>query len=172
MPTSSNHSPKNKDDHFVSILHKAILYCVRYMSILMVFVIIASVADVSYVVYDKIVLSKPIGVIQIEDILIILGAFIGVLIAIEIFNNIVIYLKEDTVHAKLVLSTALIAVSRKVIILDYKTAEPHYIYALAAAILATALAYWIITHKVIPQSHEENVKVSDSPPTSKNSSKD
>ncbi len=43
------------------------------------------------------------------------------LIAIEIFLNIVLYLRDDVLHVKLVLATALMAIARKVIVLDYKT---------------------------------------------------
>ena len=85
----------------------------RALAVLITFVIIASVFFVAYLVYEKIIHSTPAGMIHIEEILTILGAFIGVLIAIEIFNNIIIFLKEDSVHVKLVLATALIAVSRK-----------------------------------------------------------
>ncbi len=66
------------------------------------------------------------------------GAFMAVLIAIEIFVNIVSYLREDLIHVRIVLATALMAVARKVIILDY---SPHrqYIYATAAVVAAMAL---------------------------------
>jgi hypothetical protein len=36
------------------------------------------------------------------------------------------------------------AIARKVIILDYSTTGPQYIYATAAVVAAMALAYWLI----------------------------
>jgi uncharacterized membrane protein (DUF373 family) len=141
---------RQKEEPLVKFLQKIISYCVRFLAILMVVVILASIVDVIFILYDKLIVTKPLGYFHIEEILIILGAFIGVLIAIEIFNNIIVYLKEDFLHARLVLSTALIAVSRKVIITDYKATEPGYVYALAAVVLATAIAYWIIAHKSNP----------------------
>ena len=68
----------------------------------------------------------------------------AVLIAIEIFVNIVSYLRDDVIHVRIVLATALMAIARKVIILDYSTTGPQYIYATAAVVAAMALAYWLV----------------------------
>lgn len=146
-PIPSTPRISKKEEPLIAFLHTVILYCIRLLSILMVIVILASIIDVGYVMYDKIIVTKPIGVLHIEGILTVLGAFIAVLIAVEVFNNITIYLKEDRIHGKLVLSTALIAVSRKVIILDYGNVDASYLYAMAAVVLATALAYWVVAHK-------------------------
>jgi uncharacterized membrane protein (DUF373 family) len=43
-----------------------------------------------------------------------------------------------------ILVAALIAVTRKVIVLDVKQTEPLVIFAIAAIILAVAVAYWIV----------------------------
>ena len=147
MSEPTSEIPLKKDDVLITFLNKVIIYAIKALAIMMIVVIFASVVDVAYVVYDKIIYTNPIGVLHVENILTVLGAFITVFIAIGVFNNIVIYIKEDSLQAKLVLSTALIAVSRKVIILDYKNPPPEYIYATAALIVATAVAYWIVSRK-------------------------
>lgn len=141
------HTITKREDPLVHFLHKIIVFCVKVLAIMMIIVILASLLDVGYIVYDKIILTYPSGVLHVESIITVLGAFIGVLIAIEIFNNITVYLKSDSLQAKLVLSTALIAISRKVIILDYKNTPSETIYALAAIVLATAIAYWVVSFK-------------------------
>jgi uncharacterized membrane protein (DUF373 family) len=120
--------------------------CVKALAVMMVLVIIWGVIDVILTIYQS-VSTEPMGLLNSHDFLLILGAFISVLIAIEIFANVIIYLKEDSVHLKLVLATALIAISRKVIILDYKELSPSYVYATGAVILAVALSYWLIVNK-------------------------
>jgi len=146
MDDSESGQPKTKIQ-LTDVLNKIILISIRILAVMMVFVILASLFDVGFIIYDKIIETKPMGVLNIEEIIGILGAFIGMLIAIEIYNNIIIYLKEESIHVKLVLATALIAVSRKVIILDYKTIDPSYIYATAAIVAATAVAYWIAAYQ-------------------------
>jgi uncharacterized membrane protein (DUF373 family) len=69
------------------------------------------------------------------------------LIAIEIFLNIVLYLRDDVLHVKLVLATALMAIARKVIVLDYKELEPGYIWATAAVVFALSIGYWLVVKK-------------------------
>lgn len=140
-------SIKPKEDPLVAVLHKIIHYTIKALAVLMIVVIFATMIDVIYILYDKIFVSRPIGFFHIEDILGILGAFIAVLIAIEVFNNIIVYLHENTLHVRLVLSTALIAISRKVIILDYNNTSAPHLYAIAAVIFATAISYWVVCYK-------------------------
>lgn len=138
---------KGDDKPFVPFLQKIIFYSVKLLAILMVLLILASIIDVTYIFYEKILKSDPKGVLGYEGILSVLGAVLIVLICIEIFNNIILYFKDDRSHVKLVLATALIAVSRKVIILDYTAIDATYIYATGAIILATAIAYWLVSYK-------------------------
>jgi uncharacterized membrane protein (DUF373 family) len=42
------------------------------------------------------------------------------------------------------MATALMAISRKVIILDFKVVEPEYIFATAALVFATSIGYWLV----------------------------
>jgi uncharacterized membrane protein (DUF373 family) len=116
---------------------------VRALAVLMTGVIVFGVADVVYVLYRRL-LAEPVGLLEITDILATFGAFMAVLIAIEIFVNIVSYLRDDVIHVRIVLATALMAIARKVIILDFSTTSPQYVYATAAVVAAMALAYWLI----------------------------
>jgi len=127
-------------------LHVIIRLCVRVLAVLMTVVIIFSVADVAWVLYQRII-NSPVGLLNVNDILASFGAFMATLIAIEIFVNIVLYLRDDVLHVKLVLATALMAIARKVIVLDYKTVEAADIYATAAVVFALSIGYWLVARK-------------------------
>lgn len=71
------------------------------------------------------------------------GAFMAVLIAIEIFNNIIVYLRDDVIHVKIVMATALMAISRKVIILDLDAIGPEYLWGIASVVFAISIGYWL-----------------------------
>ncbi len=131
------------DDKFVRSLRKAIQFCVRALAILMVFVILHGVLDVGMILYDSIIKSSNF-LLSVNDIIATFGSFMAVLIAIEIFENIILYLRDDVIHVKIVMATALMAVARKVIIVDYDKAAPSYIYSLAAAVIALSLGYWLV----------------------------
>ncbi len=117
----------------------------------MVFVIIMGVVDVGWTLYQRLI-SPPFLILSISDMLATFGAFMAVLIAIEILINITIYLRDDAIHVKIVLATALMAIARKVIILDLDKVGPQYIYAIAATTLALSVGYWLI-HKLPRESH-------------------
>lgn len=135
------------EEPLIHWLHIVIRFCVRVLAVLMTLVIMWSVADVAWVLYQR-VMASPVGLLNVNDILASFGAFMATLIAIEIFLNIVLYLREDVLHVKLVLATALMAIARKVIVLDYKTLESEYIWATAAVILALSIGYWLVAKKM------------------------
>jgi uncharacterized membrane protein (DUF373 family) len=72
------------------------------------------------------------------------GLFLNVLIALEILENITAYLRKHVVQVELVLVTSLIAVSRKIIILDLEKKGSNDLIALAIAVFSLSISYFII----------------------------
>lgn len=133
-------------DPLIHFLNKIVVYSVKCLAILMVIVILWSLVDVAIHMYRQITASFQ-SAYNIDNLISIFGVVLAVLIGIEIFLNIIFYLKRDAVHVPLVLATALTAVARKVIVLDYNTTNPNYIFATAAAILAVGVTYWLVTKR-------------------------
>ncbi len=109
----------------------------------MVLVIFWGVGDVIYVLYQKLI-SPPFMLLEITDIFKTFATFLAVLIAIEIYQNIVIYIRTDILPIRLVIATALMAIARKVIILDFKNIEPMYVFATATVTLALGITYYLV----------------------------
>ena len=152
---TSSSSPTPLDEHLIRVLATSIRYAVRILAVLMVLVIWWGVADVVYVLYSRIS-AHPYYLLNISDILATFGAFMAVLIAIEIFINISSYLRENVIHIKIVLATAFMAIARKVIVLDYKEVTSDYVFATAALVLALAVAYWLaVVKNTSTESHGE-----------------
>lgn len=133
-------------DPFMGFLHKIIRGAVRVLATLMVLVIVWGIGDVVYVLYQRL-MTPPFMLLSISDILATFGAFLAVLIAIEIFINITLYLKTNVIPVKLVVATALMAISRKVIIFDFEKIMPMYVIGTAAVVLALGTTYWLISRK-------------------------
>ena len=131
-------------DPLLQVLQRVIRVAVRALAILMTLLIVMGVGDVAWVLFKKAMSSSPRFVLSISDILATFGAFLAVLIAIEIFVNIVMYLREDVIHVKIVVATALMAIARKVIILDFGVTSAGFVWAMAGVILATGIAYWLV----------------------------
>lgn len=144
----------DEDDPLINRLHLIIRGAVRVLAVLMVFTIIWGVVDVISVLYNE-VLRPSAEEMRAQDIIVVFGAFLAVLIAIEIFMNITLYLKDDVVHIKLVVATALMAIARKVIIFDFEKIEPHYIWATGVVVLSLGIVYWLMDRKTIWGSNEK-----------------
>lgn len=134
------------EDPTIRFLHRIIRVAVKILAILMVVVIVWGIGDVIYVLYQRLT-EPPFLLLQINDILATFGAFLAVLIAIEIFINISMYLSSDVIPVRLVIATALMAIARKVIIFDFENITPPFIYGTAAVVLALGITYWLITKK-------------------------
>lgn len=149
-PTPSNpkeeDAEKLQDDRLIRFLHRVIRFAVQVLAVMMVTVILWGVADVAYVLHGRL-LAPPVGLLQISDILATFGAFMAVLIAIEIFHNIVLYLQSDHIHIKIVLATALMAIARKVIVLDFDAVTPPFVFGTAAVVVALGVVYWLVVVK-------------------------
>ena len=135
--------PTEHEDSLISFLHKMIKIAVKLLAILMVLVIFWGVGDVIIVLYHKL-MAPPFMLLSITDLFKTFAAFLAVLIAIEIFQNIVMYLRTDVIPIKLVIATALMAIARKVIIFDFKDVTPMYIFATAAVVLALGITYYLV----------------------------
>lgn len=147
--------PVVEEDTLTKLLHGVIHFAVRVLAVLMVLVILWGVADVAYVMYQRLVIPEHFMLLTVTDILAIFGSFMAVLIAIEIFINITLYIKRDVLPIKMVIATALMAISRKVIMLDFKDLEPLYIFGIAAVIVALGVTYWLISYKPQVVKQEE-----------------
>ena len=135
---------KEHEDPLLRSLHCSIHWAVKILAVLMVLVIVWGIGDVIYVLYKQLI-TPPVMLLRINDILETFGAFLAVLIAIEIFINITLYLKTDVIPVRLVVATALMAISRKVIIFDFEKVTAPLVLGTAAVVLALGVTYWLIT---------------------------
>jgi len=136
----------NDDDPLLKVLWTVIRFAVRVLAVLMTLLILWGVADVVWVAYKAIV-APPYLLVTIADILQIFGAFMAVMIAIEIYENLMVYLREDLINVEIVLATALMAIARKVIVLDYSKTSYDYVWSTAGLVLSLGIAYWLIVQR-------------------------
>ncbi len=152
LKTTHEHEPGHDlhlehEDATICVLHRIIRFAVKILAVLMVAVIIWGLGDVVFVLYQRLV-APPVMFLQINDILATFGAFLAVLIAIEIFINITMYLNSHVIPVRLVVATALMAIARKVIIFDFDKLTPDYLIGTATVVAALGVTYWLITRRL------------------------
>ncbi len=133
-------------DWLIAKLNDVIAHIIRLLAILMVLVIVWCVADVIFVLFEKLS-APPHYLLDLNDIFAVFASFLAVLIAIEIFANITLYLRDDVIHIRLVIATALMAIARKVIVLDFTALEPEYLYGIGLIVLALGITYFLVASK-------------------------
>jgi uncharacterized membrane protein (DUF373 family) len=96
------------------------------------------------VIFFRELMKPPVLLLNIEEMLEVFGFFLMVLIGLELLESIKAYLVEDRVHAEVVFLVAIVAVSRKVIIVDYKTITPEMLFGMAAIIVALGVGFFLV----------------------------
>lgn len=136
-----------RDDNFLAMLGNIEALVSKILSLAMILVILVSVYDLTiFLVRDFLVpeiLEPDFGRFGVS-LFKIFGLFLNVLIALEILENITAYLKKHVIQVELVIVTSLIAVARKIIILDFEKKTALDLIALGVAIFALSGSYWIV----------------------------
>ena len=92
----------------------------HYLSIILIvllgFVLIFALIDMLYLIITSII-TPPAGLLTNPSIVAILGAFLLVLITVELLDTMKAYIVDNVVHVEVVVLLAIIAIARKVICL-------------------------------------------------------
>ncbi|MTJ11369.1 hypothetical protein FJR11_01900 [Anabaena sp. UHCC 0187] len=129
------------DKSFMHLIETVEVIVSKLLSLLMVVVIFATLGDLAIFIGQEIL--SPQGSFS-KTLFQTFGLFLNVLIALEILENITGYLKKHVLQVELVIVTSLIAIARKIIILDLKVTEGIEIIGLGIAILSLSISYLII----------------------------
>lgn len=116
----------------------------KLLSITMIVVIFIAIIDLAVYIVRKLLIWDVSQSSFNENLFTTFGLFLNILIALEILENITAYLRKHVIHVELVIVTSLIAVARKIIILDLKNTEGIKVIGLGVAVSALSISYWII----------------------------
>lgn len=140
-----------KDENFLNLVHILEGVISKVLSIAMLIVIIVSVADLT-ILLSRELFTEPVGFFD-TTLIELFGLFLNILIALELLENISAYLKKHIIQVELVIVTSLIAVARKLIILDLAKTSGIQLIGLAIAIFALSVSYWIVRSSNTRQPH-------------------
>ena len=118
----------------------AVLILLTWMMALVVFL---ATAELFYIVTKEIV-SPPLILLGIDQLLEIFGYFLLVLIGIELLETFRIYLAEKVINVQVVLLVAIIAIARKVIILDVTKLPSITLIGIAAIVVSLSAGYYLV----------------------------
>ena len=110
---------------------------------LMMFAVLISTIELAIILVQE-MMKPPFLLLDMKELLEVFGFFMLVLIGLELLETIVAYLEEEALHVEVVFLVAMVAVSRKIVILDYKETKPELLLGVAAIILALSVGYFCV----------------------------
>ncbi len=143
--------PKS-DRRFLLLLKYFEKFISKLLALCLVVVIFVSVIDLFKVLFVEL-RSEPFVFFD-RTIIEIFGLFLNILIALELLENITVYLKENVIQVELVIVTAIIAVSRKIIIFSFSKNDSLELIALGFAIICLSVGFWMLKRLNV---HHESV---------------
>ncbi len=106
--------------------------------------LVVSVVELGIFFFRILFLSPLEGWYQPEFLMPLFSSILIVLIGIELLETIKAYLKDDSIHVELVILVAIIALARKIIVLDYSEASPGKLFGIASIVVSLAIAYFLV----------------------------
>jgi uncharacterized membrane protein (DUF373 family) len=136
----------HEDEKFLETVESIEAIVSKILSIGMIFVTFIAIGHLSYALIEKLLLTveRPSNDSFNTTLFELFGLFLNVLIALEILENITAYLRKHVIQVELVIVTSLIAVSRKIIILDLEKKSSSDLIALAVAVFSLSVGYAIV----------------------------
>src|ERR1700731_3769322 len=116
------------------------------LTALIAIIVVVAVWNLSVKILFGLVLSGSLDPSDYAIFQAVFGMIFTVIIALEFKKSLLVIAerRENVVQIRSVVMIALLAICRKVIILDVKEADALQIFALAAAILSLGVVYWLI----------------------------
>jgi uncharacterized membrane protein (DUF373 family) len=127
----------------MAILKKFERGMILTLILMMTVVLFLAIIELGWILV-KDIMTEPIFILEIKELLEIFGLFLLVLIGIELLDSIKTYITENVIHVEVVLIVAMIAIARKVIILDIDKYSSLTFIGIACLILALSVAYYLI----------------------------
>ncbi len=127
------------------LLKKFERYIIIALLALMSLVVLLSTVELAVIIVQRMLSEVPhLFLLNISEMLEIFGFFMMVLIGLELIETIKVYLVEESIHIEIICLVAIVAVVRKVIVLDVYKLPPVTLLGVAAIILALCIGYFFL----------------------------
>ena len=138
-------SAADKEVQVEKLLKKFERYIVIGLLAMMALVVLLSTVELAVIIVERMLTGVlKLFLLNIPDMLEIFGFFMMILIGLELIETIKIYLVDESVHVEIICLVAIVAITRKVIILDLFKLPPVSLLGIAAIILALTIGYYFL----------------------------
>ncbi|HAJ98999.1 MAG TPA: phosphate-starvation-inducible E-like protein [Bacteroidales bacterium] len=132
-----------KKDHFIirgsNYVERIII---KALIVMMTLLLVVATLQLAYEFALSIVVTPQL--VALPDLLSLFGTFLMVLIGIELLDTVKVYLKEHVMHVEVVILVAVMAVARKVIVMDFDKMSGLEIIGIGCLLVALAVGYYLV----------------------------
>lgn len=116
-------------------------------------VVVLALIDLAILVFEEI-MKPPFPLVKVADLQELLGNFLNVMIAFELLDSVRAYIRHRHFHVETVVLVSILAVARKVIVLDIHELAGLTIIGIAAIFVALCGGYFLL-RRCPPRTREE-----------------
>ncbi len=109
-------------------------------------VVVLALIDLAWLLIRD-MLKPPLFILEVGDLLEIFGFFLLVLIGLELLETVKHYYVEGRIELKVIFTVALIALGRKIIILEPEKYDGLTLIGMGAVILALVAGYLVVSRR-------------------------
>ena len=136
------------------IIHRFERFIVLALLLMMMVALLASTIELAIILVQQL-LEPPLLLLNVKEMLTVFAFFLMVLIGLELVETTKMYLDEDVFHVEVVVLVAIIAVARKIIIVDYYTISYQILLGVAALMIALSAGYFLLKRTITLSKPEE-----------------
>ncbi len=127
------------------VLHGFEKIIITALLVMMIIVVFLGTIELGIILVTQMMNSEPWPLmLGIDEMLTGFGFFMMILIGLELVETIKVYLISDEIFVEVIFLVAIIAISRKVIILDFKKTDPMTLLGMAAIIIALSAGFFLV----------------------------
>ena len=137
-----------------TIIYKFEFFIVLALLLMMMIALLASTIELGFILVQQL-LEPPTLLLDVKEMLTVFAFFLMVLIGLELVESIKMYLEDDVIHVEVVVLVAIIAVARKIIVIDYYSVSYEILLSIAALMIALSAGYFLLKRAVVPSTSEK-----------------
>jgi len=138
------------------IIQKFEWFIVLALLLMMMLALLASTIELAIILVEQL-LAPPMLLLDVKEMLTVFSFFLMVLIGLELVETIKMYLDENVFHVEVVVLVAIIAVARKIIVIDYDSVSYEMLLSISALMIALSAGYFLLKRATTPSKSEEIV---------------
>ena len=135
------------------ILYNFERFIVLALLLMMMVALLASTVELAIILVQQL-LEPPLLLLNVKEMLTVFAFFLMVLIGLELVETTKMYLEEDIFHVEVVVLVAIIAVARKIIIIDYDSVSYGLLWGISALMIALSVGYFLLKRAITPSRSE------------------